>query len=68
MKHVPCTGSRQVGGVSENGYTGMSPFTSLELPSAIPNMYVYIKCINDEVCTGANTQCRNYRNWGSVRT
>jgi len=45
MKHVPCTGSRQVGGVSENGYTGMSPFTSLELPSAIPNMYVYIKCI-----------------------
>ncbi len=23
MKHVPCTGSRQVGGVSENGYTGM---------------------------------------------
>ena len=45
MKHVPCTGSRQVGGVSENGYTGMLPFTSLELPSAIPNMYVYIKCI-----------------------
>ena len=49
MKHVPCTGSRQVGGVSENGYTGintgMSPSTSLELPSAIPNMYVYIKCI-----------------------
>ena len=46
MKHAPCTGSRQVGGVSENGYTGMSPFTSLELPSAIPNMYVYIKCIH----------------------
>ena len=67
MKHVPCTGSRQVGGVSENGYTGMSQFTSLELPSAIPNMYVYIKCIH-EVCAGANTQCRNYRNWGSVRT
>lgn len=66
MKHVPCTGSRQVGGVSENGYTGMLPFTSLELPSAIPNMYVYIKCIH-EVCAGANTQCRNYRNWGSVR-
>ena len=41
MKHVPCTGSRQVGGVSENGYTVMSPFTSLELPSAIPNMCVY---------------------------
>ena len=45
MGHVSCTGSRQVVGVLENGYTGMSPFTSLELPSAIPNMYVYIKCI-----------------------
>ena len=53
MEHVSCTGSRQVVGVLENGYTGMSPFTSLELPSAIPNMYVYIKCIH-EVCTGAN--------------
>jgi len=66
MEHVSCTGSRQVVGVSENGYTGISPFTSLELPSAIPIMYVYIKCIH-EVCAGANTQCRNYRNWGSVR-
>ena len=34
MEHVSRTGSRQVGGVLENGYTGMSPFTCLELPSA----------------------------------
>ncbi len=51
MEHVLCAGSRKVGGVLENGYTGMSPFTSLELPSAIPNMCVYIKCVR-AVCTG----------------
>ena len=64
MEHVSRTGSRQFGGVLENGYTGMSPFTSPELPSAIPSMYVYVY---HEVCAGTNTQCRNYRNWGSVR-
>ena len=46
-----------------NGFTGMSPFTSLELTSAIPNMYVYIKCIH-EVCAGVDTQCRNYPQLG----
>ena len=30
-----------VGAGLENGNTGMSPFTNLELPSAIPNMYGY---------------------------
>ncbi len=49
IHHITCRGNK--GLLLENGYTGMSPFTILELPFAIPNTYVYIKCIH-AACSG----------------